>query len=201
MKVLGVLILVALGAILLFLASVAVRAVLSVVGLGRFCCRLGWHLWWGIDLHVRQGLTTRTTTYLAVNGRRISRCLTCEKVHPPEGAQAYRLWKAGGIEVEGGPLSKPKITAKPPEELASDLFDQSLRRLAANPANEAALSEARDAGNEWITVTVAKFTQQAEALPTSEVAEFLDWTTRMSRGLAEDKIAAALQGKPPPRAT
>ncbi len=42
-------------------------------------------------------------------------------------------------------------------------LDWSLRRLAANPTDETALAAARTAGNQWITITPAKFTIEAEA--------------------------------------
>ena len=134
-----------------------------------------------------------------MNGRRISRCLTCEKVHPPEGEEAYRLWRTGGIQVSGGSFSRPQITTKAPEERASDLFDGALHHLAAHPNNEAALAEASKTGDDWVLVTIAKLTMGAEKLPPSSAVDILDWTIRTSRGIADAKIADALQGKRPRR--
>ncbi len=196
--VFGWLIVLFLGAVLLLFVLVALRATLSLLGLGRLCCRLGWHWWWGIDLHVRQGLTTRTTTYLVVGGKRISRCLTCEKVDPPEGESAYQLWKAGGVEVAGGPLSKPTVTFKSQEELAEASFDKSLERLAASPTDERALADARRAAEEWVNAQLSRWAAEAQrtipsgAHQTPDIETFLEYTQRVSRGIADEKIAAAL---------
>lgn len=101
-----------LGGFLLLLLIGFLRLLLSVVGLGRWACRKGWHWFKDFPLHSRQTFTGRTTTYLAVAGIKINRCRTCGLFAPLEGQVVYDEWQRGGIKTVGGGLfSSPNLKA------------------------------------------------------------------------------------------
>jgi hypothetical protein len=101
------------GLLLLFVATL-IRRLLSAAGLGAWACAKGWHLVKYFPLHTRQGLTGRTTTYLAVAGIKIGRCTSCGRFSPPEGRVVYDQWVRGGIaSAGGGVFSDPKVKADP----------------------------------------------------------------------------------------
>jgi hypothetical protein len=102
------------GGFLLLLLAGLFRILLSVIGLGRWACGKGWH--WDRDflLHTKQGVLSRTHSYLAVAGVRINQCRTCGRFSPPEGQVVWEEWQRGGVRAEGGGIfTSPTMKVDP----------------------------------------------------------------------------------------
>lgn len=93
-------------AVLLGLVRVLVltlRIVVSAVGLGNAACRRGcrgWHWWTDFPVHTAVGYGSKTISYLAVQGIRIERCVTCRLVYPTSGRELLAQYEAGQIKVK-----------------------------------------------------------------------------------------------------
>ena len=122
------------------------RVVLWAIGFGRWACSKGWHWYKTFPLHKHYGLTERTTTYLAVAGRKIHQCRTCGDFNPPEGKVVHEQWTRGGVASVGGTIfSGPKM----------EMDREAARRIGATLARTAAatpLSKPEKAPPRWMVV-------------------------------------------------
>lgn len=98
------------------------RALLVLFFLGRWCCRLGWHRWKGVQLGTHLGLTSRQITYLVWNKRMVCVCLDCKRVGPDGAEAVYAEYQAGRFrKVEKGFFSGPDYVYDSPEGVSTPI--------------------------------------------------------------------------------
>lgn len=103
------------GLFVVGIVAFLLRILMSIVGLGKWSCGIGWHWDQEFPIHQHVGLGTRTTTYLAIAGQRISRCRTCRRYEPASGRDIVEAWESGILrKVGGSPITGPKgLTVDP----------------------------------------------------------------------------------------